>query len=92
MTKQDAVEKVLNSLIDSMHAHVAKSNRSVNVSKAVTQAVKTEAVESKEPIKEKAEPSLFDKFLSSSKPKKGDEGRQAVTLLSKQAKPKKAKH
>lgn len=64
----DHVEKVLNSLIDSMHKHMAKGNgeKKVSVSTEIAKAAEVE-----EPKKEvKREPSAFDKFLEQAKANK----------------------
>ena len=61
----DHVEKVLNSLIDSMHKHMAKGNgeKKVSVAKELEKIAEVE-----EPKKEeKREPSAFDKFLEQAK-------------------------
>lgn len=61
----DAVEKVLNSLIDSMHKHMAKGNgeKKVDTKKEITTAVE------KADIPEEKVETVFDQFLKLGKNK-----------------------
>lgn len=81
----DAVEKVLNGLIDSMHKHIAKGNgeKKVDTKKEITQAV------DKAEIPEEKVETVFEQFLKMSKKTKSK--RAEITLAAATPQKKKGK-
>lgn len=86
----DAREKVLMSLIDTMHEQIAKGHGSQKVNPTKELAKAAESVEEEAPAKEKQE-SLFDKFLKGSANRNKQKAVEMTMIATKASPPKKAK-